>query len=225
MEFGVLVEVGEVAAVLLEGRQDLVAEAVAEGDFAAQLELILGEEAPLGGGSADVGAGDGEESGRRGAEQEVAEGVGAGVGLEGEGTEVVGGQEELDVEVAHAANVDAALEGVASDGDGEVVGELLGLRLGGAGLVAADGCEAGAGVEVEGRKGVGERMLTDVYAGEAEPLESGCAFNGEVDVGGDVGEAVAELIDDARGNGEGICETSRLRLWMESTSLGSSGLA
>ena len=111
-----------------------------------------------------------------------------------------------------------------AEGKGEVVGELRGLGLGDAGLVAADRGEAGAGVEVEGGEGMRERMLADVHACEPELLRVRSRLDGEVDAGGDIGEAVTEFVQQC-GVMVKVSETSRLRLWMLSTSLGKKGFA
>ena len=89
-------------------------------------------------------------------------------------------------------------------GKGEIVRELRGLGLSDAGLVAANRGEAGAGAEIEGGKCMSERMLADVHAFEAQLLECARAWNGEIDAGGDIGEAVTKLVQQPRADGVGV---------------------
>lgn len=77
------------------------------GQLAVQLKFILREEAILPCGAAYVGTGHGKEYVCRRALEEVSEGVTGEGGLEGELSEIIGRQEELNVEVANAACVDS----------------------------------------------------------------------------------------------------------------------
>src|ERR1700685_2333366 len=87
---------------------------------------------------------------------------------------------------------------------GEIVRELSGLGLGNSGLVAANSSEAGAGAEIEGGKCMRERMLADVHAFETQLLECVRALDGEIDAGGDIGEAVTKLVQQPRADGVGV---------------------
>ena len=49
-----------------------------------------------------------------------------------------------------------------------------------------------------------ERMLADVHAFEPQLLECGRAWNGEIDAGGDIGEAVTKLVQQLRADGVGV---------------------
>src|SRR5271156_1458763 len=101
-------------------------------------------------------------------------------------------------------DIDAALERMLAAREGQIVRELGGLRLSDAGLVTANRGEPGAGVEVERGECVRERMLANVHALEPKLLQCTCAFDGEVDAGGHIGEAITEFVQHVPANGVGV---------------------
>ena len=99
--------------------------------------------------------------------KKVAKGIAGESGLKDEVTEIIRSEfrgEALQIEVAHAADIDAALHRMLAESVGHVVAELGRLRLSDAGFVPADRRQSGAGAEVEGGKGMRGRMLTDIHA-------------------------------------------------------------
>src|SRR5271156_90824 len=101
-------------------------------------------------------------------------------------------------------DIDAALERMLAAREGQIVRELGGLRLSNAGLVTANRGEPGAGVEIESGECVREWMLADVHVLEPKLLQRTCAFDGEVDAGCDIGEAITEFVQHVLANGVGV---------------------
>src|ERR1700678_2563619 len=87
---------------------------------------------------------------------------------------------------------------------GEVVAELGGLRLRDARFVPAYGRQAGTGTEVEGRKGMCRRVLTDIHPSKVKLCQRGRSLNRKVDAGGDVGKAIAKLVQESGGDGVSV---------------------
>src|ERR1700759_4384625 len=148
-----LVEVGEVAAVFMESRQNLPAQTVAQRQAARDLIGILREDGVLPGRARYVRARNRKEERCRRADQKISKGVRlhwrgpTEVRLKGELTEVVRRQERLDIRIAQPPRIKARLERVLAHAVAHVVGELERLRLRDARFVAADWCEPGARAE------------------------------------------------------------------------------
>src|SRR5271168_206062 len=163
-----LIEVCQVAAVFHKTGENLPAQAVTQCEPAVDLVFILAEEAVLPRRSGYVGAGHRKEDRCGQPFKKVAESVAGKRRLEGKLTEIIGGQERLDVGVANSAGINTSLQSVLASRPAQIVGELCRLRLCDSGLVAADGSEPSSGAEVERRKSMRGGVLADVYAGQIE---------------------------------------------------------
>src|ERR1700734_3284511 len=99
------------------------------------------------------------------------------------------------------ADIDAALHRMLAASVGDVVAELGCLRLRHSSFVPAYGRQSGAGAEVKGGKGMCCRMLSDIHPGKVKLCQRGRSLNGKVDAGGDVGKAIAKLVQECGSDG------------------------